>query len=408
MMIRDWRPHLVRLAGTWILTLTLGLPAAALAQDGEADPLPDPERPLEEPHDPFGLGVKKLAYTAGLKIVEVFDDNVLLAPDREESDRITVFLLKARLRYEGESGAASASYRGRERLFDTHDEFDGMEHFFESSGRVRTGALRFEAGVEWRESKEPFDELQVSRRLDSRFDRERARVIGDFNRFDVEAEVARARFTVDDAILDRGDFVRTEAALLAAAEVGAEAALFAEVRYHRTEHDESDFGDLSFFRAAAGARGLFTAKLRGEIRVGLARAELEEGSLFPADDFTGLAAVALVTWDPDPKQEIAADLRREPIESVLTGLAIVDGFRLSYRLRFSERWTFQGLLSWDRERESDGSQDRTGVAARAGVQWAVGDKFYVDAGALFRRADSDDAALEYENLRLSLGAGVQW
>ena len=391
-----------------IVVLALSIPSRLLAQDGEADPNPDPERPLEETHDPLGLGAKKLAYSAGLKITEVFDDNVFLTPDNEESDRITIILLKARLRYSGDRTDAKVNYRGRERLFDTHDEFDGMEHYFDASGGVKVSRFRFEAGVEARWLKDPFDVLQVSGRFDSRFDRAHVRATADFNRMDVEMEVAAARFAIDDDVLDRGDYRRLEAGLLVAADAWDQVSVFAEVRLHDTNYVESDFGDLSFLRAAAGVRGALTGKTRGEIRIGVARAELDEGAAFPADDFTGLTASAAVTWEPTPKQELRAELRREPIESVLTGLAIVDGVRLSWLLRPSERWTAQAMVSWDRERESDGSNDRRGLQVRGGVQWAFGERFYADAGALYRVADSDDAALEFENVRFSVGVGVQW
>lgn len=390
------------------MALALALPSRLFAQDGEADPNPDPERPLAEPHDPFGLGVTKLSYSAGLKIVEIFDDNVFLTPEGEESDRITVLLLKARLRYAGDEADARASYRGRERLFEEHDEFDGMEHFFEASGGAKVSRFRLEAGVEARFLKEPFDVLQTSQRVDSLFDREYLRAVADFNRLDVEAEAARARFTVDDDLLDRGDYTRLEAGLLAAAEIGDKTSAFVELRLHETDYDEPDFGDLSFLRLAAGARGSLSGKIRGEVRIGVARAELDQGAVFPSDDFTGLTAIAAISWAADDKQEIGADLRREPIESVITGLAIVDAIRLTYRIRLTERWTAQGLATWTRERESDGSNDRRGLQFRGGIQWAIGERVYVDAGALYRAADADADALEYENLRISIGLGVEW
>ena len=390
------------------MVLAIAFPASALAQDGEADPNPDPEKALSEPHDPFGLGLEKLSYSVGLKLVEVYDDNVFLTAANEESDRITVLLLKAKLRYEGDAATATATYRGRDRFFAEHDEFDGMEHFLDAGGIFRVAPFRFEAGVEWNDLKEPFDVLQVTGRTDSRYDREYLRAVVDFNRLDVELEGARARFVIDDDVLDRGDYTRYEAGLLVAMDGADKMSPFVEVRLHRTEYDEPDFGDLMFLRAVLGVRGPLTGKTRGEIRAGVARAELEEGAAFPADDFTGFTAIAAVTWAPGEKQELTADLRREPIESVITGLAIVDGIRLTYRFRFSERWTAQGMVSWDRERESDGSNDRRGFQVRGGLQWAIGEQIYADLGALFRAADSDDATVEYENLRLSIGLGVEW
>ncbi|HKS16887.1 MAG TPA: outer membrane beta-barrel protein [Planctomycetota bacterium] len=390
------------------MALAIALPGTTLAQDGESDPNPDPLGSLEEPHDPFGLGFEKLAYSVGLKLVEVFDDNVFLAPAGEESDRITVAILKARLRYGTGAGSAVANYRGRYRRFREHDEFDGMEHFFDARGVFSVAPLRFEAGVDANALKDPFDVLQVVGRVDSRFDRGFVKAIADFNRVDVEVEGARARFTLDDDGLDRGNYTRLEAGLLAAVDAWDEASAFIEFRLHETEYDEPDFGDLSLLRLVAGVRGSLTAKLRGEARVGIARAELEEGTVFPADDFTGPTAIVALTWVPGEKHEIRADVHREPIESVVTGLAIVDGVRVSYRFLASPRWTVQGMVSWDRERESDGSNERHAFHVRGGVQWAVAEKIYADAGALFRSADSDDAALEYENLRLSIGLGVEW
>ena len=388
--------------------MTVAMSAPALAQDGEADPIPDPEPPLEEPHDPFGLGVKKIAYSVGFKVVEVFDDNILLVPDNEESDRITVALLKTQFRYFGEAAGATVNYRFRHRNYADRDEFDGPEHFLDASGMVRVDRVRLEAGVDARFLKDPFDVLQANARVDSRFDREYARAVADFNRLDAELEVARARFTVDDDVLDRGDYLRLEAGALVAVDVGDKTSAFVELRHHDTEYDEPDFGDLSILRFSVGARGTWSEKTKGDVRIGVARADLDAGTAFPADDFTGLTAAASVTWEPAPKQELRAELRREPMESVITGLTIVDGFRLSVRLRPSESWTVQALVSWDHEQDPDGGNDRRVIGLRSGAQWAFAEHVFADAGALYRVADADEATLEFENLRFSVGAGVEW
>jgi putative beta-barrel porin BBP2 len=393
---------------TWMVALAVAMSAPAHAQDGEADPIPDPERPLEEPHDPFGFGVKKIAYSVGLKVVEVFDDNVLLTPENEESDRITVALLKTKLRYFGDAGGATLNYRLRHRNYAERDEFDGPEHFFDAAGMVRVDPFRFEAGVDARILKEPFDVLQANDRVDSHFDREYVRTVADFNRLDAELEVARARFTVDDDVLDRGDYLRLEAGLLVAADVGDKTSAFVELRNHETEYDEPDFGDLSILRFSVGARGTWSEKTRGDVRIGVARADLEAGTAFPADDFTGFTAAVTVTWEPSPKEELRLEIRREPMESVVTGLTIVDGLRVSARLRPSDLWTIQGMVSWDHEQDPDGGNDRRIIGLRGGVQWAFAEQAYADAGALYRVADADDATLEFENLRFSVGVGVEW
>jgi len=115
-----------------------------------------------------------------------------------------------------------------------------------------------------------------------------------------------------------------------------------------------------------------------------------------------------VTWEPTPKQELRLEIRREPMESVVTGLTIVDGLRVTARLRPSEPWTIQGMVSWDHEQDPDGGNDRRIIGLRGGVQWAFAEQAYADAGALYRVADADDATLEFENLRFSVGVGVEW
>ena len=378
------------------------------AQDEDVDPIPDPMPALEGPNDPFGLGVKKLAYSVGMKIAEIYDDNVFLAPEAEESDRITTLLLRTRVRYDFGEGAAALNYRGRERLFADHTEFNGMEHFLDGSVTRTLSNLKFEAGLEWTALKDPFDVLQVTDRVDSRFARGRLLAGADFNRLDIEVTGAISRFTLDDDVLDRGDYLRREAGVLAAVEAWPRASAFAEVRFQQTDYDEPDFSDFDFLRVDGGIRGAFTAKLRGEARIGLGRVETEGGGIFPVDAFTEFVAAAFAVWEISEKQELRAELSRRPIESVLTGLAIADGVRVGYRWTFSERWTAQGEVSWDREEESDGSNLRRGLHVRGGVQWAFWDRYHADLGVLHRSRRSDDPGLEYENFRISLGIGVEW
>jgi len=143
--------------GIGAFLIFLALASEVRAQDEDVDPNPDPMPRLEGPNDPFGLGVKKLAYSVGMKIAEIYDDNVFLARDAEESDRITTLLLKTRLRYDLGEGAALLNYRGRERLFAENTEFNGMEHFLDGSVTKTVSNLKFEAGLEWTALKDPFD-----------------------------------------------------------------------------------------------------------------------------------------------------------------------------------------------------------------------------------------------------------
>jgi hypothetical protein len=395
-------------ASLGFLLAALALPPAALAQDADVDPNPDPEPSLEGPHDPFGLGVKKLAYSTGLKIAEVFDDNILLAPGDPESDRITVILLKARLRWESGRESAHVNYRGRERLFADHTEFNGMEHFLDAAGSVGVSSFRFEAGLEWKELKDPFDVLQVTGPVDSRYDREYLRAVADFNRFDAEVTAARARFAIDDAALARGDYLRRELSALAAVEVGPQVALFAEVRLLSSDYDEPAFSDFTYTRVVGGIRGSLSPKVHTEARLGFGQADPDSGGLLPAEKFTGVVAAISGVWEIGEKHDLRVELAREPMESVLSGLAIADGIKLRYRRPLAEGWSAQGLLSWDRRQESDGSIDRRVITAGVGVQWAFRERFHADFGALYRTADADVGALEFENFRFSLGLGVDW
>jgi len=350
--------------------------------------------------------VKKLAYSTGLKMAEVFDDNILLAPVDPEADRITVILLKARLRWESGRESAHVTYRGRERLFADHAEFNGMEHYLDAAGSAGISSFRFEAGLEWKDLKDPFDVLQVTGPVDSRFDREYLRAIGDFNRLDLELTAARARFAVDDATLARGDYLRREIAALGAVEAGPQVAAFLELRLSQTDYDEPAFSDFTYTRVVGGVRGAVSPKVHTEARLGFGRADPDSGGLFPVEKFTGVVASISATWEIGEKHDLRAELAREPMESVLSGLAVADGVHLRYRYAFSEGWSAQGLLSWDRQEESDGSNDRRVILARIGFQWAFRERFHADIGALFRTADSDVPALEFENYRFSLGLGV--
>jgi len=398
----------IRQSRLWAAVFMIALPAGAQAQDSEVDPIPDPEPALDGPHDPFGLGSKKFAYSLGLKFAEIYDNNVFLVPDGRTSDYITVFLFTSKARLEYEAGTAHVSYRARERLFARQGEFDGLEHFLTASGTLEPRPFRFEAGLEWRDLKDPFDVLQVTGHFDTRYDREHLKATADFNRFDVELTAALARFSIDDATLDRGDFQRREFAATGLAEAWPKVALLAEFAIRGTDYDDSEFSDFTFMRFTAGARGSLTPKTRTEARVGIGRAEPDGGGSFPVEDVTGLVAEVSVTWDIGEKQMLKVDLRREPIESVVSGLAIADGFRITYRQAIAEGWTAHGMLSWDRQEESDGTGGRRGLQARGHLRWTSPGQVHSDLGLLFRTRDSEDSTLDYENFRISLGLGVQW
>ena len=392
----------------WAAVLLFAFPSAARAQDGDVDSIPDPEPALDGPHDPFGLGFKKLGYSLGLKIAEVFDDNIFLAARDRTSDFISVFMVTAKARHDYGAGSANLAYRGRERIFARHDEFNGPEHFLDASASLTPAPFKLEGGFEWRALKDPFDALQSSQRVDSRFDREYLKASGDFGRFDVEGTAGMARFTVDDEILERGDYRRWDASVIGLVEAWPKVSILGGLRLGSTRYDDDTFSDFDVLAVAAGARGTLSAKTRTEARVGYSRAEPRGESLTPAEKFSGFVAEISTTWEVGEKHELRIDVRREPTESVLTGLAVSDEVRIGYKYAATERWSAQGLLGWDQRRESDGSGRRHGLQARAGVQWAFQSRLHADFGVLLRTRQSRDPDLDYENLRISLGIGVQW
>ena len=394
--------------GLWMAALALAMPAAARAQDADVDAIPDPEPALDGPRDPLDLGLKKLAYAFSLKSAGVYDDNIFLSSRDETSDTISVVLLTTKLRYDHGAGTAGLSYRARDRQFARHDEFNGLEHLLDGSASLETSRVRFETGFEWRALKDPFDVLESGERVDTAFDREFLKATADFGRFDLELAAALARFTVDDEALDRGDYRRWEVTVTSVVESWPQVSLLGEVGLRGTRYDEETFSDFTVLSVAAGARGSLTPKTRVEARVGYAHAEPRGESLVAAEEFSGLVAEIATTWQAGEKHELKLDLRREPVESLQTGLAVADEIRLGYKFTPDEKLSFQGQLSWDHRRESDGSGDRRGVLARVGAQWSLPSGIHVDVGTLFRMRETADSDSDYENLRISLGIGVQW
>lgn len=404
----DSNPQMRPQAPAWSVLLALALPAAARAQD-DADSAPTRrayiDAPLEVPHDPFDLGARNTGYAVGLRIAEVYDDNLFLAEDAEEDDLITVLLLTADVRYLREEDEVALSYRGRERIYAEHDELNGMEHFIDAMGRKALGRARLEAGLEWRDLKDTFDALEVRSPVDSRFFHGYVRPGIDFNAFSVSLTGEFARFTIDDDVLDRGDYSRVGASLVAAARAWGESEAFGELMFRSTDYDEPDFSDFDYLRFAVGARGAFSPVLRGEARVGAGRTEAEDDAV---DDFSGVILGGVVAWTPGEKHEIALGAFHEPTESVVTGLGVAAGVDVRWRFRLDERWTIRSSVRWGREADPNGDFDRTGTAGRFGVRWDSGGRAYADAGVLVRAAESSDLALEYDNVRFSLGLGVEW
>lgn len=406
--MEDSNPGMRKQAQAWTVLAALALPGAARAQEGDVDSIPTARSTLEVPHDPFNLGVKDLAYAVGLKVAGVYDDNVLLTSANEEEDFITVLLLSGEALYKREGNEGRLSYRGRERLYSRNSELSGMEHFLDGSGTLRLSNFRLEAGFVWRAMKDTFDALEVREPVDSRFDREYVRAGADFNKFDVSFTVERAGFAVDDSLHDRGDYERIGFALLGAARLWPQAEAFVELLARSTDYREGLFSDFSFFRFALGARGSFSPKVRGEARLGWGRTRTDDEGILAEDDFSGIVVDATATWSVNERHEVSGGVVLEPAESVVSGLAIDHGVHAGWRFRMSERWLFRGSVRWSRETDSDGNGDRTGLQWRFGTRWDSGGRFYADAGILVRSADTGDAALDYDNVRFSIGMGVEW
>jgi hypothetical protein len=399
-------------AQAWTVLLALSFPSGIRAQDSDPDSIPTRRSfidvPLEIPHDPFGLGLKNTAYSVGLKIAEVFDDNVFLSSSDEERDTITVILLTADLRFKREETEAHVSYGGRERIYAKNSDLTGMEHFFDASGTMKVSNLRVEAGVEFRDRKDTFDVLEIREPVDTRYDREYVRVGADFNKLDVSVTGEMSHFHLDDDFHDRGDYTRVGVSLIGAARLWPQAEAFGEIRHRSTDYDEGVFSDFSYIRATVGARGAFTPTFRGEGRIGYGRTQTDDEGLLGSADFSGVVIEGLAAWEMSDKHRFEVGVFYEPSESVVTGLGVHGGVRAGWRFRFDERWSFRTSARWVRETDPDGDFERTGVHWRVGARWDSGDRFFADAGVLYRSAMADDSTLEYDNLRFSIGMGVEW
>jgi hypothetical protein len=399
-------------AQAWTVLLAFAFPAAARAQDSDPDSIPVRreyiDAPLEIPHDPFGLGLKNSAYSVGLRIAEVFDDNIFLTDGGEEEDLITVFLLSAEGTYRSNESDIRVAYHGRERIYADNDDLSGMEHFLDVGGTFRTTSLYVGAGVELRDRKDTFDPLEIREPVDSTFARGYATVGTDFNKFDVSLTADLAQFAIDDDFHDRGNYERVGLALLGAARVGTEAEAFGEILLRSTDYDENVFSDFTYLRIAGGVRGRFGPTLSGEARLGYGQTEADSEGALDSDDFAGLVAEAIGVWRFAEKHEVLAGLSYGPAESVVTGLSVHQSVMAGWRFTLDDSWTFRTSLRWSREEDPDGGLERTGVQYRAGARWKSTGPLYGDLGLLLRAATSDDPTLEYENLRVSIGMGVEW
>jgi hypothetical protein len=399
-------------ARAFTVFLALSVPAVAAAQDSDVDLVPtrreflDPA--LEFPHDPFNLGARRTAYTVGLKLAGVFDDNVFLSESDEEEDFITVVLLSADVVHRVDENEARFSYRGRERIYADHGDLTGMEHYLDGSGVMRVSRFILGAGLEYRDRKDSFNPLEIPEPVDSRYLAVAIRGGAVFNEFDLLGSLEVAQFSIDDDFHDRGDYDRIGFSLRASAKTWPQAESFGEIVARSTDYEEDAFSDFSYYRLAVGARGTFSPTLRGEASIGYARTEEDEAGDFETDDFSGLVLEAVGTWALNEKNEFAAGLTYGPSESAVTGLTVRQGVHAGWLYRMTERLGFRSSVRWSRESDPEGDLDRSGLQVRGSARWESGDHFYADAGVLLRAADSDDPTLEYDNVRISFGLGVEW
>lgn len=170
-------------------------------------------------------------------------------------------------------------------------------------------------------------------------------------------------------------------------------------RTNRMEDGVRDSDDQFF---SVGARGQFTPKLNGQVRVGWTKRAFDAGG-----DDARLGVSADLVWFYSPKTTyritVTNEFNNSPIGVSQTELAVsLDG-----RFELSDVWSTNAVVSFSSEEYETGREDDFFVTNLALV-YRVQENISLQGAYIFRKNSSNIATLDFTNNVLSLATSVRY
>ncbi len=369
----------------------------------------DAQAVREKYEDHLGLDAPGVRVTGALTTEFWYDDNVLLSRSDEEDDFITVLVPELRIQFgEGETWLRF-DYRGRDRFFADHSEFDGLENFLDTQFHVQRGAFVLDV---WDSFQDRNDAFSIPGRV-TRIDWLQHDIGCDLayavDSFHVELNAEIRRFELFLAPFDFFDHRRWQITLLGAYDLSERVQVLIEGGASDTDFD--DDGVLDDFKAViyrAGLRGTVTDDVQLTLKAGITSIQTNQksGAADSKDDapFTLLGSLQ---WAASECGTVKVEAQRRPVESIVSGWMLAQRADVAYSHDFT-RITLSGAFFYEMLEESRGGEDRKAFGISGGASLRASKHLQFDLHMELRRKDSDDSTYEYDNLRGSLSATVKW
>lgn len=171
---------------------------------------------------------------------------------------------------------------------------------------------------------------------------------------------------------------------------------------HRGSRMQDGLRDSADQFVNIGARGQFTPKLTGQVRVGLNKREFDAG-----DDESQVGASADLVWFFSPKSTyrltVGNDFNNSPLGISQKELTVsLDG-----RFVFSEVWSAGAVVSFTANDYESGRQDDF-LVGDFSVVYQLQENISFQGAYIFRKNSSNIAALDFTNNLLSLATSIRY
>ncbi|HEY5550573.1 MAG TPA: outer membrane beta-barrel protein [Opitutaceae bacterium] len=170
-------------------------------------------------------------------------------------------------------------------------------------------------------------------------------------------------------------------------------------RTNRMDNGSRDSDDQFF---SIGARGQFTPKLSGQVRVGWTERSFDAGG-----DDSQLGASADLVWFYSPKTTYRLTVTNDFSNSAIGVSATELAVSLDGRFELSDVWSTNAMLSFSSEEYENGRKDDFFVTNLALV-YRLQENISLQGAYIFRKNSSNIASLDFTNNVLSLATSVRY
>ena len=391
--------------------LLLALVLAGLGQVGCAGTA---QGQATSPYDALGLRLGAFTLFPTLTVSEVYESNVELAAEDEQSDFVTSIQPALALRSGWSVHRLELATGANIAVHANESDEDYEDLFARATGRIdvrRSTTVDISADVERLHvgRDDPEDDgndlvYYISYGSAIQLNRQ-------FNRLTLSGDVAVERDDFDDEEDDR-DVTLYDAGLRSSYRIGRGLDLFVEGRYNIEDRDQ-DIDDGGFERDSRGyelrlgASEEINALLSGELFVGYRLQQFDEPTF---DDESGLSFGADLTWQPTQLTTVglAATRTLNPTDQAGATSNFETGAALSLAHELRRNITLTANLGYTQSDFSGDARADDTIEGGVGAIYRMNRWIGLNAGYDYRERNSTDDNEDFQAHRVQIGLGLQF